>query len=883
MTPPDPLQPETGPKRYPCCLPDGSCAMLSEDRCAILGGETRWSCDSGWEEPDDPDYHGPTYENPDCSCVTCTKPTEVGHCCVWVWLPEMNDLCVFVGCFEDVTKGWCDAKRSHQDLYETHDPEFFYRVDSYFDEDNDCSPGHTTGGEGNCPCAPVLGPCCTTCTNTFGEGEWASFSYCVDDVKESDCVPPPGGDCTAEWRGPYIPGTHPEGGGYWDCARLAREGECGFFHHDEDKVDDPSGLPNQDLERELIRAARKATRAKPDNPLTRLAKRIYELIANGLDVGARLLNKYDRDRLGPSYGACCCHAGCTDGLTIEQCEQGGDSICVYMGDGTVCPQECPETGACCTPGSTHCVRRPEAQCADLNGFYHGDGVSCYMIDCHLKDVGACCYEDDEFCFEGSLLHCSQIGGDFQGEGSLCKFAPCGQPDPDERKLLIKNDRDEWEDKDSRSYVIRGRQYVLAGEDAEQSCDCCEGEPPPPGNWCDMQGCHQDQFAAVRVSGSVKCRSLPWANPAHLGGGLIGCEGFYGEDDDPKDYGCPAQVTQWPFGGYSSLVSCEGMNDQTFARRGVGQGEPCNLTFTAELAWVPPGWGYPGSASGSKVLYYGDCSVLHGLEPKEPSWCVPDDCTQCDHCRWAAENDMCCVGGVMEKYMYIHYAVGSHSDQIGGKVGCPPYKLDGTPLTCNDCRSENACSDANDPVGEDACTCGGCSECNYKWWPNDGIWEEAHTSDGSNKACYEMNGTVRGSGFCDEFNAWRCQYDYCDPEDDNCPGGIGFCDDHPGQGKGSSMVWPTSGGFHVKGTSYGISTSLENCDIKVINPTSNDHMSSGTCGNCAQHSFYFDTLSSGCERHCGCNGNPNTKWPSMGPGLTYGYVEFRSLEFLTYAP
>src|SRR5262245_38838761 len=50
------------------------------------------------------------------------------------------------------------------------------------------------------------------------------------------------------------------------------------------------------------------------------------------------------------------------------------------------------TGACCvtTPNGMQCLIRTQAQCAELNGVYHGDGSACSPTLCGPPPTGACC-------------------------------------------------------------------------------------------------------------------------------------------------------------------------------------------------------------------------------------------------------------------------------------------------------------------------------------------------------------------------------------------------------------------------------------------------------------------------------------------------------------
>ena len=66
-------------------------------------------------------------------------------------------------------------------------------------------------------------------------------------------------------------------------------------------------------------------------------------------------------------------------LTEEECADKPEST--YSGDGTTCMDTtcCKPIGACCVAGN--CLLVSVDQCSSANGFYYGDGVQCFVVDC----------------------------------------------------------------------------------------------------------------------------------------------------------------------------------------------------------------------------------------------------------------------------------------------------------------------------------------------------------------------------------------------------------------------------------------------------------------------------------------------------------------------
>ncbi|MEE2719425.1 MAG: hypothetical protein VX727_06550 [Planctomycetota bacterium] len=87
----------------------------------------------------------------------------------------------------------------------------------------------------------------------------------------------------------------------------------------------------------------------------------------------------------------------------------------------------PSPGACCLPGGD-CVEVLEEVCADNNGTFAGDGVSCDVIDCN---IGACCFLK-EYCYWECLplaeSDCvTRYAATWYGPASKCEDISC--PDP----------------------------------------------------------------------------------------------------------------------------------------------------------------------------------------------------------------------------------------------------------------------------------------------------------------------------------------------------------------------------------------------------------------------------------------------------------------------
>jgi hypothetical protein len=87
------------------------------------------------------------------------------------------------------------------------------------------------------------------------------------------------------------------------------------------------------------------------------------------------------------------------------------------GDGSIC---FGATGACCPEGGGGCVQVSAAQCAQFNGQYYGDGVSCAGVVCIPTDLDGACCKGNGSCTHGPASQCDGI---FQGAGSTCGTLP----------------------------------------------------------------------------------------------------------------------------------------------------------------------------------------------------------------------------------------------------------------------------------------------------------------------------------------------------------------------------------------------------------------------------------------------------------------------------
>ena len=129
----------------------------------------------------------------------------------------------------------------------------------------------------------------------------------------------------------------------------------------------------------------------------------------------------------PSFvgGACCLEDVCVDGASQSWCEcQGG----VYRGDFTECSciTTCgPPNGACCLQ-SGQCVENTADECDSLCGSFNGEGSLCSgIILCPIivPIFGACCLLDGT-CASTSRCNCESQGGLWQGDFTDCAETTC---------------------------------------------------------------------------------------------------------------------------------------------------------------------------------------------------------------------------------------------------------------------------------------------------------------------------------------------------------------------------------------------------------------------------------------------------------------------------
>ncbi|MCH8242177.1 MAG: hypothetical protein IH897_06145, partial [Planctomycetes bacterium] len=129
----------------------------------------------------------------------------------------------------------------------------------------------------------------------------------------------------------------------------------------------------------------------------------------------------------PSFvgGACCLEDVCVDGASQSWCEcQGG----VYRGDFTECSciTTCgPPNGACCLQSGT-CVENTADECDSLCGSFNGEGSLCSgIIFCPIivPIFGACCLLDGT-CADTSRCNCESQGGLWQGDFTDCAETTC---------------------------------------------------------------------------------------------------------------------------------------------------------------------------------------------------------------------------------------------------------------------------------------------------------------------------------------------------------------------------------------------------------------------------------------------------------------------------
>ncbi len=124
-------------------------------------------------------------------------------------------------------------------------------------------------------------------------------------------------------------------------------------------------------------------------------------------------------------GACCLPSGLCEQLTPTEC---ADQDGTFQGEGVSCDDvTCPQPdGACCIAASEVCVDATLQECNALGGTWAGAETDCATYVCFPS--GACCLPDGSCLDQASPDECSAQGGVFQGDGVLCADVECPEPE-----------------------------------------------------------------------------------------------------------------------------------------------------------------------------------------------------------------------------------------------------------------------------------------------------------------------------------------------------------------------------------------------------------------------------------------------------------------------
>jgi hypothetical protein len=126
----------------------------------------------------------------------------------------------------------------------------------------------------------------------------------------------------------------------------------------------------------------------------------------------------------PGVGACCLPNGTCQVLSTQQC---ADQNGVYQGDGVSCGQtNCPQpTGACCFTNGFCVPNLTSSQCTGAGGTWAGANTACGANN--TCPQGACCLPSGD-CVFVTAGECSNLAGTFRGVGVACAGANCPQPE-----------------------------------------------------------------------------------------------------------------------------------------------------------------------------------------------------------------------------------------------------------------------------------------------------------------------------------------------------------------------------------------------------------------------------------------------------------------------
>ena len=150
----------------------------------------------------------------------------------------------------------------------------------------------------------------------------------------------------------------------------------------------------------------------------------------------------------PRTGACCWPDGTCSVVTRSQCENSANGLFgTYKGDGTVCAGDnngngvddaCEQvlpTGACCYTGAAGptCTNTTQAQCLLTYGGTWYPGQNCANFTCPQQPPqGACCYPDPAgvmHCISTTHKECVKVYGGTWYLGQTCATIDCPTPQP----------------------------------------------------------------------------------------------------------------------------------------------------------------------------------------------------------------------------------------------------------------------------------------------------------------------------------------------------------------------------------------------------------------------------------------------------------------------
>ena len=293
-----------------------------------------------------------------------------------------------------------------------------------------------------------------------------------------------------------------------------------------------------------------------------------------------------------------------------------------------------DQGACCFEDPNHgliCQVLPEVVCADLGGYWYGQGTLCgdAGVTCEpITDLGACCIDDDGdgtyWCSVISLMDCHAAGGVFYGAGTICT-------DP-----MVECDEFEEDGACCIEEGGPGSGYWFCVEVSQQFCDnaqgvwygsgtlctdpginCDPGCSTVPGADCAGKPRYQDPDYTIFGNGDIAVQT---ASPSIIGGNVVTVFDLSGVATAPLDSWFALNRYTHPTWNQDNLGSIFGL-----ALDGDG-----NIYVSATKTWSSDQMGVSGWGAVYKIDTYTGATSTFALLPNAQDASLGSITYDCDH-------------------------------------------------------------------------------------------------------------------------------------------------------------------------------------------------------------------------------------------------------------